>query len=108
VGVEKGNSMIKRISLAITAALLVVALSAPAALAAPLSENCMRGDKGAVVCEETTTTSGKNERQEKFQTTTTTTTTTQGNEKNFSPEPKDTGTKSETECGDPCPPGQFK
>ena len=99
--------MIKRISLAITSALLVVALSAPAALAAPLPDNCDRM-QGSVVCETETTTSGKNAKQEKFQTTTTTTTTTQGNEDNFSPEPRGTGTKSSTDPCDPCPPGQFK
>ena len=99
--------MIKRISLAITSALLVVALSAPAALAAPLPENCARV-QGTVTCTETETTPGKNEKQEKFQTTTTTTTTTQGNEKNFSPEPKDTATATGTDPCDPCPPGQFK
>ena len=99
--------MIKRISLAITAALLVVALSAPAALAAPLPDNCDRM-QGSVVCETETTTSGKNEKQEKFQQTTTTTTTTKGNQTNFSPEPQGTGTETETECGTPCPPGQFK
>jgi hypothetical protein len=43
--------MIKRISLAIMAALLVVALSAPAALAAPLPDNCTK-DKGTVTCTE--------------------------------------------------------
>ena len=43
--------MIKRISLLITAALLVLALAAPVALAAPLPENCNR-DQGTVTCTE--------------------------------------------------------
>ena len=107
MNVEKGYRMIKRISLAFTAALLVVALSAPAALAAPLPDNCDRM-QGSVVCETETTTSGKNEKQEKFQQTTTTTTTTKGNQKNMNPEPQDTGMTSDTTCGTPCPPGQFK
>ena len=43
--------MIKRISLIIMAALFAVALSAPAAFAAPLPENCERV-QGTVTCTE--------------------------------------------------------
>ena len=43
--------MIKRISLLITAALLVLALAAPVALAAPLPDNCTRR-QGTVTCTE--------------------------------------------------------
>ena len=72
--------MIKRISLAITAALLVVALSAPAALAAPLSEDCKRV-QGTVTC---TTTEGPGNNQGGVGTTETK--ETQGNTSNKSPE----------------------
>ena len=72
--------MIKRISLAITAALLVVALSAPAALAAPLPSNCERV-QGEVTC---TTTEGPGKNQGGVGTTETT--ETQGNTMNKSPE----------------------
>ena len=68
--------MIKRISLLITAALLVLALAAPVALAAPLPENCNR-DQGTVTCTEGP---GKN------QGGVGTTDETQGNTKNKSPE----------------------
>ena len=71
--------MIKRISLAITAALLVVALSAPAALAAPLPSNCERV-QGEVTC---TTTEGPGKNQGGVGTTETT--ETQGNTKNKAP-----------------------
>jgi hypothetical protein len=93
--------VIKRISLvwvaAFMAAMMMVATAVPA-----FAETVCTKEKGTWTC--TTTTSGKNEKQEKFQETTTT--TTQGNQTNFSPEPQGTGT--ETECGEPCPPGQFK
>jgi uncharacterized protein (DUF2147 family) len=93
--------VIKRISLLLAAALLVATMAA-AGLAGPaFAQDCVK-ERGTVTC--TTTTSGKNENQPKFQETTTT--TTQGNETNFSPAPQGTGT--ETECGEPCPPGQFK
>jgi hypothetical protein len=72
--------VIKRIGLAITAALLVVALSAPAALAAPLPSNCERV-QGEVTC---TTFEGPGNNQGGVGTTETT--ETQGNTKNKSPE----------------------
>ena len=62
------------------AALLVVALSAPAALAAPLPDNCDR-DHGTVTC---TTFDGPGNNQAGVGETTTT--ETQGNTKNKSPE----------------------
>jgi hypothetical protein len=71
--------MIKRISLAITAALLVVALSAPAALAAPLESNCERV-QGEVTC---TTTEGPGKNQGGVGTTETK--ETQGNTTNKAP-----------------------
>jgi hypothetical protein len=72
--------MIKRISLVIMAALFAVALSAPAAFAAPLPENCERV-QGTVTC---TTTEGPGKNQGGVGTTETT--ETQGNQKNKSPE----------------------
>ena len=97
--------MTRRISLLVTAAIMA-AMMVTAALPAFAETVCTK-ERGTVTCTETTTTSGKNQNQEKFQETTTTTTTTKGNQTNFSPEPQDTGTESETECGKPCPPGQF-
>jgi hypothetical protein len=88
----------------IVVALVAMALLVPstgAFAAQTLPAGCDK-EKGQIVC--TTTTSGKNAKQPKFQETTTT--TTQGNLSNFSPEPQGTGT--ETVCGKPCPPGQFK
>ena len=67
--------MIKRISLLIMAALFVLALAAPAALAAPLPSNCDR-DQGTVTCTEGP---GKN------QGGVGTTDETQGNTKNKAP-----------------------
>ena len=75
--------MIKRISLAIMAALLVVALSAPAALAAPLPDNCTK-ERGTVTC---TTFEGPGNNQGGVGTTETT--ETKGNTKNKNPEPQD-------------------
>jgi len=75
--------MIKRISLAITAALLVVALSAPAALAAPLADNCTRTN-GEVTC---TTFDGPGKNQAGVGETTET--ETQGNTTNKKPAPQD-------------------
>ena len=92
--------MLKRIGLLMVAALLVATL-AIGTVASPAFADCVK-ERGTWTC--TTTTSGKNEKQPKFQETTTT--TTKGNLKNFSPEPQGTGT--ETVCGKPCPPGQFK
>ena len=74
--VGKGNGVIKRINLAIVAALFVVALSAPAALAAPLPDNCTK-DRGTVTCTEGP---GKN------QGGVGTSNETQGNTTNTSPE----------------------
>ena len=71
--------MIKRISLLITAALLVLALSAPVALAAPLPDNCTK-DKGTVTCTEGP---GKN------QGGVGTSDETQGNTTNKKPAPQD-------------------
>ena len=81
----------------------VVVMAMPA-----FAETVCTKERGTVTCTETETTSGKNEKQEKFQETTTTTTTTKGNQTNFSPEPQGTGTATAEECGQPCPPGQFK
>jgi len=67
--------VIKRISLLIMAALFVLALAAPAALAAPLPSNCDR-DQGTVTCTEGP---GKN------QGGVGTTDETQGNTKNKAP-----------------------
>jgi len=71
--------VIKRISLLITAALLVLALSAPVALAAPLPDNCTK-DKGTVTCTEGP---GKN------QGGVGTSDETQGNTTNKKPAPQD-------------------
>ena len=68
--------MIKRISLLITAALLVLALAAPVALAAPLSDNCTR-TQGTVTCMEGP---GNNQAGVGNETD------TQGNTKNVSPD----------------------
>jgi hypothetical protein len=97
--------MIRRITLLAVAALIVLALSAPVALAAPVLPSGCSKVKGKIVC--TTVVEGKNP-QGKFDETTTT--TTQGNLTNFSPEPQGVGT--EEECNRPggaekCPPGQF-
>jgi len=75
--------VIKRISLAIVAALLVVALSAPAALAAPIGDNCTR-DQGTVTC---TTFEGPGNNQAGVGSTSTS--QGQGNAENTSPEPQD-------------------
>ncbi len=93
--------MRRRITMLIMAAMLALTMSLGGAGAAFAETVCTK-ERGTVTCTETTP--GKNERQEKFQETTTT--TTKGNETNFSPEPQGTGTA--TECGNPCPPGQFK
>jgi hypothetical protein len=89
--------MIKRISLAITAALLVVALSAPAAFAGPLADNCTRGDKGVVTCE---TFDGPGNNQAGVGHTDTD--TSQGNETNTSPD-KGSGKTYPEGCGDETP-----
>ena len=68
--------MIKRISLLITAALLVLALAAPVALAAPLADNCTRTN-GTVTCTEGP---GNNQAGVGNETD------TQGNTKNLSPD----------------------
>ena len=81
----------------------VVVMAMPA-----FAETVCTKERGTVTCTETETIQGKNEKQEKFNETTTTTTTTQGNQKNMNPEPQDTGMTSDTTCGTPCPPGQFK
>ncbi len=91
--------MLKRIGLLLAAALLVATM-AVAVAGSVFAETVCTKERGTWTC--TTTEPGKNEKQEKFQMTTTT--TTQGNQSNFSPEPQGTG----TECGEPCPPGQFK
>jgi hypothetical protein len=97
--------MIRRITLLAVAALIVLAPSAPVALAAPVLPSGCSKVKGKIVC--TTVVEGKNP-QGKFDETTTT--TTQGNLTNFSPEPQGVGTTEE--CNRPggaekCPPGQF-
>ena len=104
--------MIKRISLlvtvALTAAMMMVATAAPAFAASPSERQCDAQDgtfdrqQGQVSCVTTDTQSGKNENQPKFQKTTTTTDTGQGNINNKE------DTSSSTTCGKPCPPGQFK
>ena len=97
--------MIRRITLLAVAALIVLALSAPVAFAAPvLPDECSK-IKGKIVC--ITVVEGKNP-QGKFDETTTM--TTQGNLTNFSPEPQGVGT--DEECNRPggvekSPPGQF-
>jgi phosphate-selective porin len=97
--------MIRRLTLLAVAALIVLALSAPVAFAAPVLPDGCSKVKGKIVC--ITVVEGKNP-QGKFDETTTT--TTQGNLTNFSPEPQGVGT--EEECNRPgqtekCPPGQF-
>ena len=92
--------MIKRISLllgtALLAAMMMVATAAPAFAASPSQRACeadggtFTKSGGQVQCVQP----GKNENQPKFQQTT----TGQGNINN----------KQEQQCGDPCPPGQFK
>jgi len=93
--------MLQRIGLLLTAALLVATMAVAVAIPAFAETVCTK-ERGTWTCTETTP--GKNEKQEKFQETTIT--TTQGNQENFSPEPQGTGTVEE--CGQPCPPGQFK
>jgi len=94
--------VIKRISLLIAAALFVVALCAPVALAAPLADNCTR-TQGTVNC---TTFEGPGNNQAGVGTTTDT--QTQGNPDNFSPAPQDPGTSSScnppSSNGKPCNP----
>jgi hypothetical protein len=94
--------VIKRISLLIAAALFVVALSAPVALAAPLADNCTK-DKGTVNC---TTFEGPGNNQAGVGTTTDT--QTQGNTSNFSPAPQEPGSSSScnpsSSNGKPCNP----
>ena len=95
----------RKIGIYAVLALLVTALAAPVALAAPdLPPGCEKV-RGQIVCE--VVVEGKNP-QGKFDETTTT--TTQGNLTNFSPEPQGVGV--EEECNRPgqtekCPPGQF-
>ena len=97
--------MIRKITLLAIAALIVLALSAPVAFAAPVLPDGCSKVKGQIVC--IAVVEGKNP-QGKFDETTTT--TTQGNLTNFSPELQGVGT--EEECNRPgqtekCPPGQF-
>ncbi len=90
----------KRIIMMLTVAALMVAsltiTSAGAFAASPSQEQCeaqggtFTKERGEVQCVQP----GKNENQPKFQQTT----TGQGNISN----------KQEQQCGDPCPPGQFK
>ena len=92
--------MIKRISLLIAAALLVLALSAPVALAAPLPDNCTKV-QGQVTC---TTFDGPGNNQAGVGETTIT--ETQGNTENKSPEPQDlqdsSSCKPPSSQGNPC------
>ena len=74
--------MIRRITILVVAALLVLALAAPA-FAAPLPDNCTK-DKGKVTC---TTFEGPGKNQAGVGTTTST--ETQGNTKNKNPESQD-------------------
>jgi hypothetical protein len=74
--------MIRRITMLVAAALVVLALAAPA-FAAPLPDNCQRV-QGEVTC---TTFEGPGNNQAGVGSTTTT--ETQGNTKNVSPEPQD-------------------
>jgi hypothetical protein len=102
----KGYGVIKRISLLVTAALMAammtVAMAAPAFANPPCPAGSdsptatKTGSPGEFQCQ--TTVSGKNEKQPKFQKTTTT--TTKG-----SSGPHEV---TDTKCGKPCPPGQFK
>ena len=92
----------KRIILMLTVAAMMAVAMVVSVPSAAFADTVCTKERGTWTC--TTTTSGKNEKQPKFQETTTT--TTQGNQSNFSPEPQGTGT--ETTCGQPCPPGQFK
>jgi hypothetical protein len=75
--------VIKRISLLIAAALFVVALSAPVALAAPLPDNCTK-QQGTVTC---TTFEGPGNNQAGVGSTSTE--QGQGNPDNTSPAPQD-------------------
>ena len=89
--------MIRRVMTLLVAALLVMAVAVPAALAAPLPDNCERV-QGEVQCFEGP---GKNQGGVGE------TTETQGNTENTSPEPQDLDTtcnppKSQ---GAPCPSG---
>ena len=74
--------MIKRIMMLVVAALFAMSVMVPAALAAPLPDNCTK-DKGTVTC---TTTEGPGKNQGGVGTTETT--ETQGNTKNKNPEPQ--------------------
>jgi hypothetical protein len=85
--------MRKRISLLIAALMLALTMSfgSVAAFAANAPEGCDKV-RGTIVCQE----SGKNENQEKFQQTTTKKGSLQSSH------------EEETQCGTPCPPGQFR
>ena len=101
--------MIKRISLLLVAALLIMAIAVPVFAASPSQTQCeaeggtFDRQQGQVSCVyPPVTTQGKNTNQPKFQQTSQTTDTGQGNISNKE------DSQTTTTCGTPCPPGQFK
>jgi hypothetical protein len=94
--------MIKRMIMLVVAALFAMSVMVPAALAAPLPDNCTK-DQGQVNC---TTFEGPGNNQAGVGETTTT--ETQGNTENKSPEPQDLqdtqSCKPPSSQGAPCNP----
>jgi hypothetical protein len=94
--------MIKRMIMLVVAALFAMSVMVPAALAAPLPDNCTK-TQGEVTC---TTFEGPGNNQAGVGETTTT--ETQGNTENTSPEPQDLQSGSScnppTSQGAPCNP----
>ena len=94
--------MIKRMIMLVVAALFAMSVMVPAALAAPLADNCTR-TQGEVTC---TTFEGPGNNQAGVGTTTNT--ETQGNTTNKSPEPQDlqdtSSCKPPSSQGAPCNP----
>ena len=94
--------MIKRMIMLVVAALFAMSVMVPAALAAPLPDNCTKV-QGEVTC---TTFEGPGNNQAGVGETTTT--ETQGNTENTSPEPQDlqsgSSCKPPTSQGAPCNP----
>jgi hypothetical protein len=110
--VRKGNSVIKRISLlmvaALMAAMMMVATAAPAFAASGSQRDCEAGggtytkDGSTPTCVYPEVTQDGKSQNPKFQKSSQTTDTGQGNLSNK----EDSNTT--TTCSSPCPPGQFR